>query len=260
MSLTHAASVTGEKTPEKYSTEAKAGVGMPVTPLVFLLTSGTGAVDAFVILAIGDAFASIMTGNLIFLGLGIGTQSGETLSFVLAAFLGYVGGGGAGSYLVKKLYRPTERKVWPPRVTAALGIQLIVLSALSLWWFIAGASFSHLQGLILLICLAAAMGIQGAAIRSVGVTLSTTYLTGALTTLLESVVTRKSFTVTEAAALTALLSLVCGAVAGGLLYTLWSSLALLFPVVTLASAVSICLLVHLRSRRRQRSSRWSTSV
>ena len=56
--------------------------------------------------------------------------------------------------------------------------------------------------------MACAMGMQGAAMRAIGVTVSTTYMTGALTILMDSIVTRRPFTTTDKSALGGLLSLV----------------------------------------------------
>ena len=221
---------------------------MPVNLLVIFLTLGTGALDAIAILTLGEAFASVMTGNLIFAGLAAGTWSGGLLAHVLAALLGYIGGGAAGSFTAHKLNKSHDPRIWPPRVTVVLAGQLFLLSGVAVFWAVKGGAFSEWAELSVLFAAAAAMGIQGAAVRKIGVSVSTTYMTGALTTLIESIVTRRPFSATEKAAFVGLLFLVLGAAAGGYLAQTWLGLALIFPTITLACVVIICTVVHYRQR------------
>ncbi|WP_460463052.1 YoaK family protein, partial [Arthrobacter pigmenti] len=214
---------------------------MPVQVLVIFLTLGTGALDAIAILALGEAFASVMTGNLVLAGLAAGTWSSELLAHIGSAILGYIAGGAVGSFSVNKLRRQREHSIWPPRVTAVLSAQFLLILALALWWFVGDGDFSTSSAQVTVLFMAAsAMGMQSAAIRAIGVTVSTTYMTGALTTLVESVVTRRPFSATEKAALVGLLALITGAAAGGYIANTWSSWALVFPLTTLGCVIILC--------------------
>ena len=44
----------------------------PIVLLMYVLTFTTGIIDAVTILGLGDIFASLMTGNVVFIGLGLG--------------------------------------------------------------------------------------------------------------------------------------------------------------------------------------------
>lgn len=222
---------------------------MPVQILVILLTLGTGALDAIAILALGEAFASVMTGNLVLAGLAAGTWSSELLAHIAAAIGGYVIGGALGSFSVNKLRRPGEHSIWPPRVTAVLTGQFLVVLSLAIWWFARDGEFSESGAQVAVLFIASsAMGMQSAAIRAIGVTVSTTYMTGALTTLVESIVTRRPFNATEKAALVGLLALITGAAAGGYLAATWPTWALVFPLTTLGCVIVLGGITHYRRK------------
>jgi uncharacterized membrane protein YoaK (UPF0700 family) len=226
-------------------------VTVPVSTLVLLLTLGTGAFDGIAIVALGDVFASVMTGNLVLIGMGIGTGSGGLLAHVGAALGGYVFAGAAGSLLVHRLRREDEHKVWPGRVTVVLTVQLLLVLALAITWNVLGGEPPFPAQLVILAGAAAAMGMQGAAVRAVGLPVSTTYMTGALTTLIEGIVTRRPFSATERSAISGLLALVAGAGLGGYLAANVPPLAMWLPMATLTVVVVACVVLH-RHRRGER--------
>jgi uncharacterized membrane protein YoaK (UPF0700 family) len=62
----------------------------PLTRTLLALTAVTGIVDAVSFLALGQVFAAMQTGNVVFLGLGIGDAPGAPFwapAIALAAFL-----------------------------------------------------------------------------------------------------------------------------------------------------------------------------
>ncbi|MGQ4599800.1 DUF1275 family protein [Nocardia sp. R6R-6] len=209
----------------------------PVVYLVMLLTVGTGALDASVLVAVGEAFPSVMTGNLVLLGLAVGTQSGAALALVGAAILGYAVGGAVGSALLHRLTDDRDPGVWPRAVTRVLGVQLSLLLALAAGWTAAGGDFGTRTNWAVLACAAFTMGMQGAAVRGIRVTVSTTYMTGALTTLIEAIVRWRRFTTTENGAAAGLISLVAGAALGGLLAHTSPASAIWVPVTSLGTVV-----------------------
>ena len=68
---------------------------------------------------------------------------------------------------------------------------------------------------------------------------STTYLTGALTTVLEAVVTRRRFSPSEIAAVVAFVGLIAGAALGAVALLELRTWTLAIPVITLALAVAV---------------------
>lgn len=52
-------------------TDGNSGV-RPIVVLMYVLTFTTGIIDAVTILGLGDIFASLMTGNVVYIGLGLG--------------------------------------------------------------------------------------------------------------------------------------------------------------------------------------------
>lgn len=241
-----------EKRATPSSRRSNRSVQMPVKLLVALLTIGTGAIDAIVILNIGDAFASVMTGNLVFAGLAVGTWSGDTFSHVLAAVAGYVIAGGVASFASARLRREAEHEIWPARVTILLSAQAIVLVGVAIWWFVARGEMSYVNGLAVLAVSAGAMGIQSAAVKGIGISASTTYLTGALTNLIESIATRRPFDVTQQAAVLSLVSLVAGAAIGGFISLIWPPISMVVPTTTLAAVVIVSFVFLRLARAKQR--------
>ena len=92
-------------------------------------------------------------------------------------------------------------------VAKSLCVQFAILLVASMVWICLGEKVSQHVGMIFLAAAASVMGIQGSAVRAVGVPVSTTYMAGALTTLLEAIVTRRPFTGTESTSVRGLLAL-----------------------------------------------------
>lgn len=221
---------------------------IPVTVLTSLLCIAAGSIDAISFLALGEAFASVMTGNIVFLGIATAQQSGELALYCGTALVGYAIGGAASSWVVARLRRRDEARIWPVRVTMMLAAELVLLVVIAVGWLLCGGDPGHTERLALLVASALAMGVQGAAIRAVGVTVSTTYMTGALTTLLEAVVTRRRFTHTERSAVGGLSMLFAGALAGALVLNALSPAAMLVPCGAVAIVVVIATVTHRRAR------------
>lgn len=150
--------------------------------MLVLLSLNSGATDAVGFVALGGAFTSVMTGNMILLGIsvtnavpGVATRSGLAIVlFIAGAFVGSRIAGVAQA----------DNPIWPAPVTRALAAELVALAAFSVGWW---ASGNHPRGNVQLVLLGAdaiALGIQSSAISRFGVSgLSTTYMTGTLTTL-----------------------------------------------------------------------------
>jgi uncharacterized membrane protein YoaK (UPF0700 family) len=197
--------------------------------LVVLLTITTGAVDATSFLALGNVFSSVVTGDMVLLGAAAGTGRPELAVHSGVALAGYLAGVLAGAPLAGR--RPHASGTWPPSVTVTLAVELVILAAFSVGWELAGTHPSGGGQLALVAVLAAAMGLQAAAVRRLG-QMSTTYLTSTLTALVAGLVTG-SKPDGMARSLGVLATLIIGAVAASVLLEearAWVPLVILVPL------------------------------
>jgi uncharacterized membrane protein YoaK (UPF0700 family) len=149
--------------------------------LVIVLTLVTGSTDAIGLLRLGGVFTSVMTGNMVFLGIAAGEHSGSIALHTGVAFAAYM----LGSFLGARLagHAPDkETHVWPRPVVVALAFELAILLVFAVWWeLLHGTPSGHITYALLGLN-AAALGVQSSAVLRFGVHgLSTTYLTGTLT-------------------------------------------------------------------------------
>jgi uncharacterized membrane protein YoaK (UPF0700 family) len=144
--------------------------------LLFGLTVSSGAVDAISFLALGKVFTAFMTGNLVFLGMGIARHAAApSIIAVLASMAGF----GLGIHLATLIVTPpqtatdddkqTARVVWPLRVTYALAVSLLPQLGFVVLWIAIGGNPSGGATLGLLASWALAMGMQSAAVRGLEV-------------------------------------------------------------------------------------------
>ena len=154
--------------------------------LVVLLTVTTGAVDAASFLALGNVFGSVITGNLVLLGVAAGAARPDLAVHSGVALAGYVAGVAIGAPIA--VHAGGHGRIWPPRVTVTLVVELGILCAFSVAWELAGGAPRGGLQFALVAVLAAAMGLQAAAVRRLG-QMSSTYLTSTLTGLVAGLVT-----------------------------------------------------------------------
>jgi uncharacterized membrane protein YoaK (UPF0700 family) len=150
-----------------------------------LLAVNSGATDAIGVVSLGGAFTSVMTGNMVLLGLSA-TRGDDSLALRSGlALVMFATGAFAGARIAgaPRAHDPP----WPRAVVAALCVQLAGEGVFAIGWWSAGG---HPQGAlqpVLLGISAINLGIQSSAILRFGVSgLSTTYLTGTLTALVAS--------------------------------------------------------------------------
>ena len=198
--------------------------------LVVLLTLTTGAVDATSFLALGNVFSSVITGNMVLLGAAAGTGRPELAVHSGVALAGYLAGVAAGAPLAARRHHATG--AWPPSVTVTLAVELVILVAFSIGWELGGTHPSGAGQLALVAVLAAAMGLQAAAVRRLG-QMSTTYLTSTLTALVAGLATG-SKPDGMARSLGVLAALIIGAITASVLLEearAWVPLVILVPLV-----------------------------
>lgn len=149
--------------------------------LVVVLALTSGATDAIGFLALGSAFTSVMTGNMVLLGVGAAHRDLAAVGFVCVAIVSFMVGAAIGARVAGN--PAAGDAVWPTVVSVAVAIEFVLFAAFAAGWWALG---SHPTGdwLVPLLALnAGALGLQSSAIQRFGVPgLSTTYLTGTLTT------------------------------------------------------------------------------
>jgi uncharacterized membrane protein YoaK (UPF0700 family) len=156
--------------------------------ILVMLSLAAGCVDAVGYLGLGQIFVANMTGNTVLLGLALGQAKGQAALRAVVALAGFVVGVGTGAAIVG---RGPERSTWSPGVTAALGVELVVLVAFAVGWFLAGPEPDGGSVYPLIVLPALAMGVQSAAVRRLGIPgVATTYITGTLTDLTEGAIAR----------------------------------------------------------------------
>jgi uncharacterized membrane protein YoaK (UPF0700 family) len=174
--------------------------------LLVMLGLVTGATDATAFERLGHVFASVITGNLILLGVSAVKGDGQAALFAGSALCGY----GIGVVLAAPRGGQPDR-VWPPSATLALAFDLVLLLAFAVGWEVIGSHPGRAIQVLLLVAVSAAMGVQSTAVRRLG-SMSTTYLTSTLTGLLESL-RRWRWDESHARSLGILVSALCGAAA-----------------------------------------------
>lgn len=205
-----------------------------------VLAVTSGATDAIGFLALGSAFTSVMTGNMVLLGVGAADGDVALVLSCSVAIVSFVVGAAIGARVAG-----SPRKgdcFWPSAVTVALYIELVLLLAFAVcWWALASAPGDSWL-LPLLGLNAAALGLQSSAIQRFGVSgLSTTYLTGTLTTVVIKLIGGHGLR-KVGHSLTILLGLIVGAAAGTVLVR-FAPMAV--PAVQLLTLATVILLVHL---------------
>jgi uncharacterized membrane protein YoaK (UPF0700 family) len=143
--------------------------------LLLVLTGGAGLVDAVSYLALGHVFVANMTGNVVFLGFSIGGASGVSTLASMVAIASFLGGAMWGGRLGASFGEDRGQLL-----AAGMEVQVVLVVAAAILAAVAGVHGSASR-YPLIVLLAAAMGIQTAIARRLGVRdLPTTVLTQTL--------------------------------------------------------------------------------
>jgi uncharacterized membrane protein YoaK (UPF0700 family) len=209
--------------------------------LLLLLAGAAGCIDALSYLGLGQVFTANMTGNTVLLGVALCRARWWAVARSGAALVSFLAGVAVGAAVAE---RGGEDVAWPPSVTAALALEFAALLALAAGWAFAGGTQAVLYCLIFLSALA--MGVQSAAVGRLGVSsVSTTFVTGTLTTFTQRSVDRLSSAddgeePKNGPRLTAGVWLVylAGATAGGAADVWWARGAILPPLVLVGAVVA----------------------
>ena len=170
------------------------------TLIAIALTFASGAMDVTSFTRLGDVFTSVMTGNIVLLGLAVALRSLTLASHTAVSIAGYIAGVAAGSRVAYRFKAARTAKAAPgdddgrasgvPAYAGwALLAEVILLAGFTVGWEISGGRPAGWAQFCLLAVAAAAMGVQSSTVRYMGLSeVSTTYLTGTLTGLVSSLV------------------------------------------------------------------------
>jgi len=232
-----------------------AEVARRLTLAAVLLTIGTGGTDVVSLTRLGGVFASVMTGNLVLLGLSAARASAALAGHTAASIGGYVLGVAIGARLIAlapRRRRATGQRAagpegWPATVTAALALELVLLAVFAAGWELTRPHPAGASKYLLLVTATVAMGMQSAAVRGFGRgEYATTYLTGTLTSMIAGLVTPGTRRWPGWRQPGALLALAAGALINGILV---AHAPAAVPVVIIAP---LCFVLALRAATRRR--------
>jgi len=196
------------------------------------LTLSSGAIDAISFVALGKVFTAFMTGNLVFLGLGVGDAGRPDVLRVLIGLAAFA----VGVYWATNIVRGSSGTgAWPPGVSFALaGTVALQAGFLALWVTVSGRPGTQ-SGDVLIGLMALAMGLQSGAVASLAVKgVFTTAATATVIFVMRDLAAPDSSTRERARLTGVLLALVTGALAGGLLLVHARPYAPLLPLVVTA--------------------------
>jgi uncharacterized membrane protein YoaK (UPF0700 family) len=211
---------------------------VPLIALAAALAFGTGVMDVASFTQLGGVFSSVMTGNLVLLGLAAARPSGELAAHTALAFAGYVTGAALGTWIAGP---PRSREqMWPVAVTLTLVVELAVMGAFSTGWELTHAQPTGGPQLVLLAVATLGMGLQSAAVRRLDPSVSTTYLTGVVA----SLVAKQRSRHIDYRGVAVLTAVVVGAAVGGMLILTAPAVLPVLPLAALTVVIAAAAYHH----------------
>lgn len=212
-----------------------------LTVMAVLLTFGAAATDVASFTRLGSVFASVMTSNIVFLGLAAARQSSTLAWHAAVSFAGYVVGVAFGS----RLARTGQRRAghgempWSRWIAAALIAETAVFVVFTVGWEVTGTKPAGAAQLFLIAVATVAMGIQSAVVAVMGIAgVSTTYLTGTLTSMIDGIASGPGRD-RNARRLAVILALAAGAGLSGLLIATVPSAVPAIPLAVLLGVLGV---------------------
>jgi uncharacterized membrane protein YoaK (UPF0700 family) len=221
-----------------------------LTLIAIALTFASGANDVASFTRLGDVFTSVMTGNIVLLGLSLAERSVSLASHTVVSIAGYIAGVAGGAWVAHGFKargggrREDEEgdrgSVLPGHVSWALFAELVLLAGFAAGWEVTGSRPAGWAQFVLLAVLAAAMGVQSLAVNEMGLAnVSTTFLTGTLTGLVSSLVSPGQDTPHGPRRFGVLIGLAAGAGLCGLLLATAAAVVPVLPLAALITALAL---------------------
>lgn len=199
--------------------------------LLITLTLLSGIIDSVSVLRLGNVFVSNMTGNLVFVGLGLARAVGFSLRTTVISVGGFIVGVAACRWWFRV---QTERLAQLRDIL--IGQSALLAAAAAVSGAVGGTPAGTARDAIVGVC-AAAMGGQNAVARRMGVReLTTTVMTGTLVGLLSG---SGESGVAQARQSIGILALVAGAAIGTALVRVSDATAPLAVCAAIAAAVAV---------------------
>lgn len=200
------------------------------TRTLLILTFATGIVDAVSFVGLGQVFAAMQTGNVIFLGLGIGGAAGAPLGAPLLALAAFLLGG-LGAVV---LAAGREQAALRPMVA----IEIALLAAATLLALLTDPAPRDASAYVLIALLGLTMGLRNTVARGIGgPNLATTVLNLSLTPLAAAAPAAAAAPGDLRLRATAFAAILAGAALAALL--LQGSVALALGAAALVSALAL---------------------
>lgn len=204
----------------------------PLTRTLLILTFVTGIVDVVAFLALGQVFAAMQTGNVIFLGLGIAGVSGAPVLAPFIALTAFLAGGTAGALLARAGATSAGN-----RLELAMAAEIVLLAAAALLAALADVDPGGLTAYVLTALLSVAMGLRNTIARGIGdPNLATTVLNLTLSAFVSSTPTGIASESELTLRATAIAAILTGAIAGALLLKVSVALAIATAAAVVATA------------------------
>jgi uncharacterized membrane protein YoaK (UPF0700 family) len=226
------------------------------TLIAVVLTFASGATDVISFTHLGSVFTSVMTGNVVLLGLAVAHASVSLATHTTTSIAGYITGVAASTWIARgvraspaETFDDSRASGLPPHVILALVAELTLITGFAAGWEISGANPAGWAQFGLLATVAAAIGMQSCTVNRMNLSdVGTTYLTGTLTTLVASLVTPGQRTRYKLRRFGVLFGLAAGAGLSGLLIKTAAAATPALPLVALGTALSLATLPARRLR------------
>jgi uncharacterized membrane protein YoaK (UPF0700 family) len=211
-----------------------------LTRILLVLTFVTGILDAVSFLALGQVFAAMQTGNVIFLGLGLSGADGAPVIAPLVALVSFVLGGAVAAALARSRAMQAADAAGP-----AMALEVSLLAGAAVVAAASDVSPGDASAYAAIALLSLAMGLRNTIVRGFGgANLATTVLNLTMTALTNPAPLSIASGADLSQRAAAFVAILAGAASGALL--LQGSLTL-----AIATATAITLAAGLAHRRLQ---------
>jgi uncharacterized membrane protein YoaK (UPF0700 family) len=228
---------------EQIGGRAAGSIRHPLARALLVMTFTTGLVDAVSYLGLGRVFTANMTGNIVLLGFGIAGSAGLPVVAPLVSLGAFLVGSAAGGALARAT---GDRHA--QHIARALWIESWLVLAAAVVAAATDVRPSTFAADAVIALLALAMGVRNATVRRLAVPdLTTTVLTMTLTGLAADSRLAGGSGEGSVRRVAAVLAMLCGAVAGGLLL----EISLVPPLLAAGALALLVALVYVPIARRR---------